>query len=138
MQPDSTPDHGNFGRSVDEWIGKTPDAAIPPRVRLRVFQRFGGICQISKRKITPADQWDLDHVTALILGGEHRESNLVPVLRDAHREKTKADVAAKAKADRIAKKHLGIKTKASRPMPGAKASKWKRTMDGRTVRRDEE
>lgn len=96
------------GRSVPEWIGATPDAAIPPRVRLRVFEAHGGICHLSGRKIMPGDLWDLDHVRALINGGEHRESNLAPALRDKHREKTAVDVALKAKTDRIAKKHLGI------------------------------
>lgn len=28
-----------IGRSVEEWIGATPDTAIPPRVRLRVFEK---------------------------------------------------------------------------------------------------
>lgn len=31
-------------RDVEEWIGKTPDSAIPKRVRLRVFERLGGQC----------------------------------------------------------------------------------------------
>lgn len=52
-------------RSVDEWIGKNDDAAIPPRVRLRVFEKFGGICQLSNRKIMAGEAWDLDHIKAL-------------------------------------------------------------------------
>jgi 5-methylcytosine-specific restriction endonuclease McrA len=54
------------------------------------------------------DQWDLDHRQALCNGGAHAESNLFPALRDKHREKTAADVAERAKTDRIRKKHLGI------------------------------
>lgn len=38
-------------RALPEWIGKTPDTAIPARVRVRVFERFGGICQETGRKI---------------------------------------------------------------------------------------
>ena len=52
-------------RSVPEWIGATDDAAIPPRVRLRVFNRYGGICQLSGRKIMPGNEWDADHIKAL-------------------------------------------------------------------------
>lgn len=100
-----------MSRTVPEWIGKTPDSAIPPRVRLRIFEREDGRCHISGRKIGPGDEWDLDHGVALCNGGEHRESNLFPALRDKHREKTKADVALKSKSARIRKKHYGIKTK---------------------------
>jgi 5-methylcytosine-specific restriction enzyme A len=123
-------------RSTDEWIGATDDAAIPPRVRLRVFERYGGICQETGRKITPADQWDCDHEIALANGGQHRESNLRPVLREAHRSKTKQDVALKAKIDRVRKKHLGVKTKKAK-LPGSRDGRWKKKLDGTVVRRGE-
>lgn len=102
-------------RAVPEWIGATPDAKVPPRVRLRIFEREGGRCHISGRKIMPGEPWDLDHGVALINGGEHRESNLFPALRDKHREKTRADVAEKARTARKRKAHLGIKP-AKRPL----------------------
>jgi 5-methylcytosine-specific restriction protein A len=104
------------GRSLPEWIGKTPDAKVPPRVRLRVFERYGGKCWISGRKIMPGDAWDLDHIKALINGGEHRESNLAPALRDKHREKTAEDVDEKSKVYRIRAKHTGTWPKSSRPL----------------------
>ena len=122
-------------RSLPEWIGATPDVAIPKRVKLRVFERAGGICHISGRKITAADVWDCDHIVALCNGGEHRESNLAPALRDKHRAKTAEDVAAKSKTARVRAKHLGIK-RSARPMPGSRASKWKRHMDGSVSVRD--
>ncbi len=121
-------------RSVDEWIGANDDAAIPQRVRLRVFERFGGICQLTGRKIMPGDAWDLDHVRALAMGGEHRESNLVPVLKAAHREKTKQDVKDLAKARSVKARHIGIK-QSRNPLPGSKASGWKRKMNGEWVKR---
>lgn len=96
-------------RSVPEWIARTPDVAIPPRVRLRVFERHQGICHLTKRRIRAGDEWDCDHVIALCNGGEHRELNLAPALRAPHREKTAQDVKLKAKAARIRKRHLGIK-----------------------------
>lgn len=124
------------GRSVAEWVGATPDAAIPPRVRLRVFEANGGTCALTGRKIRPGDEWDCDHIRALANGGEHRETNLQPVLRAAHREKTKADVALKAKADRVRKKHLGIKT-AKAKLPGSKGTGWRRPIHGPAYRVDE-
>lgn len=97
-------------RSLDEWIGKTDDAKVPPRVRLRVLERHGRICHISKREIMPGEKWELDHIEALANGGEHRERNLAPALVAPHREKTRADVAEKSKTYRTRAKHLGIKT----------------------------
>lgn len=124
------------GRSIPEWIGATPDAKIPPRVRLRVFEAHGGKCGLTGRKIMPGDEWDVDHIQALINGGAHRETNMQPVLRAAHRKKTAEDMKLKAKAARVRKKHLSIhKPKAT--LPGSRASKWKRTISGQTIRRDE-
>jgi len=100
-----------MSRSIPEWIGKTPDTPIPPRVRLRVFERHGGICHISKRKIMPGEAWDCDHFIALINGGEHRESNLRPALQKYHRVKTAEDVKEKAVTARKRMMNLGIKPK---------------------------
>ena len=94
-------------RTVPEWRGATPDTRAPARVRLRVFEAHGGRCYLSGRKIMPGDVWELDHIKALINGGENIESNLAPALKDAHREKTNADVAEKAKVNRVRLKHLG-------------------------------
>lgn len=93
-------------RATDEWIGSSPDAKVPPRVRVRIFEREEGRCHLSGRKIRPGDLWDLDHKVALINGGEHRESNLFPALRDKHREKTREDVAIKSKTARVKANHI--------------------------------
>lgn len=104
------------GRSVEEWVGKTPDSKVPPRVRARIFLREGGRCHLSGRVIRAGEAWELDHKVALCCGGAHAESNLFPALRDAHREKTKADVAEKSKVARIRAKHLGIYPKSPTPL----------------------
>jgi 5-methylcytosine-specific restriction endonuclease McrA len=96
-------------RSVPEWIAKKPDAPIPPRVRLRVFEAHEGRCHLSGRIIRAGEAWDCDHVIALVNGGEHREANLAPALRDLHRVKTASDVAEKSRVSRKRQKHLGIK-----------------------------
>ena len=97
-----------MSRSVPEWIGANDDAAIPKRVKLRIWERCGGRCAITGRKLLVGDAYDFDHIIPLALGGRHAESNLQIVARDAHREKTKADVADIAKARRIRAKHLGL------------------------------
>lgn len=95
-------------RSLPEWIGSSADAKIPPRVRVRVFDRFGGVCQLSGRKIMPGDAWQCDHIVALVNGGAHREANLQPVLAAPHRAKTAKDVAEKATVARKRAKHIGV------------------------------
>lgn len=109
-------------RSVPEWIGKSDDDPIPPRVKLRVWEACGGVCALSGRKIRPGEAWQVDHRVALILGGQHREANLQIVLADAHKVKTAAEMAVKSKVARIAAKHAGTWAKSrarfpSRPFP---------------------
>lgn len=119
-------------RALPEWIGKTPDSPAPPRVRARVFLAYDGRCHWSGRKIGPGDEWDLDHVRALINGGENRESNLAPILRGkSHKEKTAADVAEKSKVARIRAKHLGVYPKSrakikSAGFPNTRPGLWQR------------
>lgn len=123
-------------RSTEEWIGKTPDSKIPPRVRLRVFEAFGGICAETGRKIMPGDEWDCDHRIAIANGGENRESNLRPVLREAHRVKTAEDVRLKAKIERVRKKHIGADAKpAYRRIPGSKGMRFKKKVGGAVIDR---
>jgi 5-methylcytosine-specific restriction protein A len=123
-------------RSLPEWIGATPDTAIPPRVRLRVFEAKDGRCGQCTRKITAGEPWTLEHIKALVNGGENREANLGVTCSNCLAGKNAADVAEKATVYRKKAKHLGIKAKYSRPLPGSKASGWKRKMSGEVVRRE--
>lgn len=124
------------GRAIPEWRGKTPDAAIPKAVRLRVFERYGGVCQLSGRKIRAGDRWDVDHRLALGLGGEHAESNLWPVLCDSHKAKTAEDVRMIRKAQRQKAKHLGIKSSGRKILSRGFDKRFSRRFDGTVVRRD--
>jgi 5-methylcytosine-specific restriction endonuclease McrA len=102
-------------RSVDIWVAKHDDQAIPARVKLRIWAREGGRCSLTGRKIMPGEPFDYEHRIALCNGGRHSEDNIVLALRGkVHQAKTAADVALKAKTDRIAKKHLGIWPKGQR------------------------
>ena len=120
-------------RSDPEWIGATPDTPVPPRVRLRVFNRCNGVCWLSKRRIMPGEKWELEHKLALSLGGQHRESNLAPALVIPHRAKTKIDRRVKAKNDRVRKRHIGIKSKSK--FACSKDSPWKKKIGGAVVPR---
>jgi len=119
-----------MARSVPEWIGKHDDQKVPDRVRMRIFDRENGVCHLTGRKIDPvSDAWDLDHRVSLILGGEHRESNLFPALKEPHRKKTAAEVAVKSKIARTRKKHLGIKPDKA----GGFNKRFRRKMNGDVV-----
>jgi 5-methylcytosine-specific restriction protein A len=121
-------------RRIPEWIGKNDNSRPPPRVRLRVFERDGGICYLSNRKIGAGEKWELEHIIALCNGGENRESNMAPALAAPHKIKTAADVALKSKNYRTRAKHLGLRPK-GRPMPGSKASGLRKRMNGQVERR---
>lgn len=97
------------GRTIPEWIASSPDAAIPKRVKLRILLRAGGKCHRSGHKFRPGDAIEYDHIIALCNGGEHRESNIAPILGGkVHQAKTAEDVKQRAKVDRVRAKHLGI------------------------------
>jgi 5-methylcytosine-specific restriction protein A len=98
-----------MSRVTELWHGKTDDSRAPPRVALRVFERFNGKCACCGRKIQPGEKWQLDHVEALINGGRNNESNLQPLLEEHHKNKSRADVAQKSSTYRKRSKHLGIK-----------------------------
>ena len=121
-------------RSVPEWVAKNDDSRIPDRIRIRVFARHGGRCHCCGRLILVGERWDCDHVIALINGGEHRESNLKPILAEHHREKTRLDTAIKSRTYRTRRSHLGLQ-KSKRPIIGSKTSGWKRKMSGEWVKR---
>lgn len=129
-----TEDRWSKVRSTEEWVGKTPDAMPPPHVRLRIFRDHGGVCRWSKVKIRAGDKWAVDHVKAIIEGGENRESNMAPILHgkgSAHAAKTAREQARKAKADRMAMAAFGIRKRKSR----LSHPTLKRKMSGEVVRR---
>lgn len=118
-------------RETPEWIGRTPDSAVPDHVRQRIYDRAGGICHISGRHIRFGEPWDLEHVVAIRdwtgEGHGNRESNLRPALRDKHRRKTADENTERAAVNRKRSRALGIKTK----KPGGFRG-W-RKMDGTPV-----
>lgn len=107
-----------MARTVPEWIGKTDDHRAPGSVRDRI-RLAHKCCNICGLPFKPGAKSDLDHVTALINGGENRESNLRPVHTKCHKEKTAADVAEKAKVAAIRQKHHGIKPVPKKPLRSA-------------------
>jgi len=104
-------------RSIPEWIGASPDAAIPPRVKLRILERQDRKCGLTGCPIPPGIAPDYDHKIALRDGGEHRETNLHAVMPDAHRKKTAREAKERAKIDAKIKLSHGLSAP-SKPIEG--------------------
>jgi hypothetical protein len=115
-------------RTVEEWIGKHDDQKVPDRVRIRVLERYGHKCYLTGREIRPGDAWEIEHIQALILGGQHRENNMAPALAAAHKVKTAVEMKVKAKIARVKKKAFLGKKNSSLSHPYLK-----RRMDGSVV-----
>jgi 5-methylcytosine-specific restriction protein A len=122
-------------RAVPEWIGKTDDTPAPPRVRLRVWDRCEGKCHRCARKIPTGDAWILEHLIALINGGENRERNLCLTCSWCKPIKDAEDVAVKAETYRVRSKHI-LPSEQKRSSFGTnRNSKFKKRMDGTVVLR---
>lgn len=98
-----------MARTVTEWIAKHDDEAIPPRVKLRIFQKFNKRCAVCTLPIIGKLRPEYDHIRALVNGGAHRERNIQLLCSACHKVKTKADVAEKSDTRRKQLKAAGIR-----------------------------
>jgi len=117
-----------MSRSVDEWIGKDDNEKIPPRVRLRVFDKYKHRCCDCGRLIVGKLLPRYDHVIALINGGQNREGNIQLLCSECHDRKTIGDVAEKSAIYNKRIIRMGFKKK--HKIPGSKGSGIRRKMDG--------
>jgi len=58
--------------------------SMTPQRVLRIFQAHGGKCHVCKRKLGPADSYDIDHVIARENGGSDDDTNLAPICEWCH------------------------------------------------------
>jgi 5-methylcytosine-specific restriction enzyme A len=122
------------GRTVPEWIGKTPDSKPPAHVIDRIFLRASKVCHISKREIRAGETWQVEHVIPIWKGGENRETNMAPALSKPHKLKTAREALERAEERVMRQKNYGIK-KSRTPIPGSKASGLRKRMNGTVERR---
>lgn len=108
---------------------------FPARVRIAAYERCKGLCEeCTARLVTGAFHYD--HILPDALGGEPTLENVAVLCRACHGSKTAGqDVPRIAKADREKVRHIGAKPPSRTPLPGGRGSKFKRTIDGRTVLR---
>ena len=71
----------------------------------RIFADRGGCCHACKRRLGPADRWELDHIIALSLGGSDDDDNLAPCCSWCHDPKSDDDTKAAAKGKRAFTRH---------------------------------
>lgn len=103
------------------YAGKRP--SISKAKRARIFLAHDGVCWLCKLKIGADEPYDIDHQVSRELGGSDEDDNLAPAHKDCHKAKTKADVKAIAKSNRI-RRNLDPETRrkskrpiVSRPFP---------------------
>lgn len=121
-------------RSTETWVATHDDQSIPPRVRLRVFEREQGRCHRCRRKLGPSDRWSIEHMIALANGGRHAEDNMAISCAWCKPLKDAEDVAIKAKGARIRARHVGVKP--DRPSFSTnRNARFKRKLNGTIVER---
>lgn len=119
-----------MSRKLPEWIGKTDDTKVPPRVKQRVYDKAGGVCHICKLPIKQGETWHADHIKALIEGGENRESNLGPAHGHCNLAKANEEKTRKAKVQRTKEKHSGARRPAQKiQSPGFPKKERKEKID---------
>lgn len=104
--------------------------------RKRLHGEHGGLCHICGEVIDMDTQkMEVEHVIPIALGGRDDWPNLRPAHRACHAAKTKTDVRQIAKAKRVSKKHTGEFRPPRRIVPGSKASRFQKKLDGTVILR---
>ncbi len=102
---------------------------------MRAWQRDGGKCVRCFKKLGPGDCIEYDHRIRCEIKPDNSLANCDTLCGPCHSIKThKEDAPAAAKSRRVRASYAGA-SKPKRIMPGAKASKWKRKVDGTVVLR---
>lgn len=104
------------------YAAKRP--SISKAKRARIFLAQDGICWLCKLKIGAEEAYDIDHQVSRELGGSDEDDNLAPAHKDCHKAKTKEDVKAIAKSNRIRRNFGPVEMrKKKRPIP-QRANPW--------------
>ena len=108
----------------------TTRKAISHKLRVFLWSKQQGKCAICGCELV-GNRMEFDHIQALVHGGDNEADNWRILCIDCHKSKTKSDVHAKAKVQRL---RYG-KPKRSAPMAGSRNSAWKRHLDGTVSKR---
>lgn len=112
-----------------------PRREFPKQVKLAAWMRCGGICECGcGQKIRAGDGPEYDHRLEDFIGGEPTLENCVVMRRRCHDAKTRERRPEIDKTRSSFLTHIGAR-QTRHPMPGSKASRWQKKMDGTVVRR---
>lgn len=109
-------------------------AEFTKATKLLAFRNSGGRCQQCTARLGPGNT-EYHHDKECTFGGSSDLANCIVLCRACHRIITSFQAALIAKSNRIRERHLGIKRKSSRPMPGSKASGRRKKFNGTVERR---
>lgn len=89
-----------------EYLAPTKRKKIGRKEATKIFLEHNGICCNCGRQISTQEDWFIEHVDALILGGQETDDNRRPShVKNCKAEKDAADAAARSKRDRIVTKN---------------------------------
>jgi len=108
-------------------------AEFTKATKLAAFKRANGHCEVCTGKLF-AGHFDYHHDKECAFDGSNDLSNCVVACDNCHSKITKRRASVIAKSNRVRAAHLGIK-RTGKPLPGTRASGWRRRMDGTVERR---
>jgi 5-methylcytosine-specific restriction endonuclease McrA len=84
-----------------EDVGTTVRRELTPHLRLKVWERTGGVCVVCERLIDGVrERWIVEHIRALELGGADEFVNMGPAHEACALAKTRDDHHQAAQAKR--------------------------------------
>lgn len=119
----------------------TDARSISQKRRAEIVLRQGGKCPCGAK--LKRGEFHIDHIQAVKFDGDASSDNLRALCLNCHKAKTHHPRGPHTgvggdnfEAKRAARIAVGGKSRNGPPMPGSRASMWKRRMDGTVVRRD--
>ena len=110
-----------------------PRKPMTAKQKLQMFIAHDGKCCVCGEQIDGVrDAWD-EHWIPLWLNGDNSASNRSPAHERCARDKTVTEATQRAKTRAVAEKHFGARPKSK--WGACRGSKWKKKMNGETVRR---
>lgn len=104
-----------------------------PKTKAAALARAGGFCECGCGEPL-SHPVEYDHIVEAFFGGGNDLDNCAVLNRACHLEKTKERMKAVSKTRRLEKKRLGIEKKKAK-LPGSKATKWRKKLNGQVEKR---
>jgi 5-methylcytosine-specific restriction protein A len=115
-------------------ILSTPRKRLTRKQRMEMHDRHGSKCVVCLAPIPAGEPFIDEHVIPLAIGGSNDPANRGPAHIGCAKIKTARDQKIIAKVNRVRAKHLGIKKRVSRALPGTRASGIRKRMSGAVER----